>query len=82
MRWLTQQPASLFGLGIPPAQYEALCSGSANDMAGVLRQRLEKLACDFDIRQNYFAQQAFGAAMPARRTPPSPSICRRAIIRR
>lgn len=60
VRWLTQQPASLFGLGIPPAQYEALCEGRANGMAGVLRQRLEKLACDFDIRQNYFAQQAFG----------------------
>jgi len=26
----------------------------------VLRQRLEKLACDFDIGQNYFAWQAFG----------------------
>ena len=73
VRWLTQQPASLFGLGIPPAQYEALCSGSANDMAGVLRQRLEKLACDFDIRQNYFAQQAFGrgyASAPDAALPP------------
>ncbi|TNE44418.1 MAG: DUF3419 family protein [Sphingomonadales bacterium] len=73
VRWLTQQPASLFGLGIPPAQYDALCSGSADDMAGVLRQRLEKLACDFDIRQNYFAQQAFGrgyADMPDAALPP------------
>lgn len=60
VRWLTQQPASLFGLGIPPAQYEALCDGEADGMAAVLRQRLEKLACDFEIRQNYFAWQAFG----------------------
>lgn len=60
IRWLTQQPASLFGLGIPPAQYEALCEGDAQSMNAVLRQRLEKLACDFDIRQNYFAWQAFG----------------------
>jgi len=60
VRWLTRQPASLFGLGIPPAQYDALCDGEADTMALVLRQRLEKLACDFDIRQNYFAQQAFG----------------------
>jgi S-adenosylmethionine-diacylglycerol 3-amino-3-carboxypropyl transferase len=29
-------------------------------MVKVLRDRLEKLACDFDIRQNYFAWQAFG----------------------
>lgn len=60
VRWLTQQPASLFGLGIPPAQFDALCEGQASGMAGVLKQRLEKLACDFDIRDNYFAQQAFG----------------------
>lgn len=60
VRWLTQQPASLFGLGIPPAQYDALCERRANSMADVLRQRLEKLACDFAIRDNYFAQQAFG----------------------
>ncbi|WP_241241972.1 DUF3419 family protein [Sphingobium algorifonticola] len=60
IRWLTQQPASLFGLGIPPAQFDALCEGDAQSMNAVLRQRLEKLACDFDIRQNYFAWQAFG----------------------
>ena len=57
IRWLTSQPASLFGLGIPPAQYEAL---AGNDrMAVVLRQRLEKLACDFSVKDNYFAWQAF-----------------------
>ncbi|WP_336958350.1 DUF3419 family protein [Sphingobium aquiterrae] len=60
VRWLTTQPASLFGLGIPPAQFDALCEGDKQDMAGVLKQRLEKLACDFDIRGNYFAWQAFG----------------------
>ena len=60
VRWLTDQPASLFGLGIPPAQYEALAGDDPEGMAKVLRERLEKLACDFDIRQNYFAWQAFG----------------------
>jgi S-adenosylmethionine-diacylglycerol 3-amino-3-carboxypropyl transferase len=58
VRWLTDQPASLFGLGIPPAQYEALCG--TGKMATVLRERLEKLACDFDLKDNYFAWQAFG----------------------
>ncbi|MCJ8157432.1 DUF3419 family protein [Sphingomonas sp. LaA6.9] len=60
VRWLTDQPASLFGLGIPPAQYDALAGDDPQGMASVLRQRLEKLACDFDIRNNYFAWQAFG----------------------
>lgn len=58
VRWLTDQPASLFGLGIPPAQYEALAG--EEKMAGVLRRRLERLACDYDLRNNYFAWQAFG----------------------
>lgn len=58
MRWLTSQPASLFGLGIPPAQYEALAGNDRMDT--VLKARLEKLACDFDLKDNYFAVQAFG----------------------
>ncbi len=58
IKWLTDQPASLFGLGIPPSQYEALAGD--NKMAVVLRERLEKLACDFDLKDNYFAMQAFG----------------------
>lgn len=58
VRWLTDQRASLFGLGIPPAQYDALAGDS--HMADVLRHRLEKLACDFPVNDNYFAWQAFG----------------------
>lgn len=57
-QWLTSQPASLFGLGIPPAQFEALAGDER--MNGVLKARLEKLACDFDLKDNYFAVQAFG----------------------
>lgn len=57
IRWLTDQPASLFGLGIPPAQYDALAGGEK--MAVVLRQRLEKLSCHFAVNDNYFAWQAF-----------------------
>lgn len=60
VRWLASNPAALFGLGIPPAQYQALLGDESEGMIKVLRDRLEKLACDFDIRQNYFAWQAFG----------------------
>ncbi|MCW1431334.1 DUF3419 family protein [Novosphingobium sp. JCM 18896] len=58
VRWLTDRPASLFGLGIPPAQYTALAGDDR--MADVLRKRLEKLACGFPVNDNYFAWQAFG----------------------
>ncbi len=60
IRWATSKKASLFGLGIPPAQYEALAASGGGDMALVLRQRLERLACGFPLSENSFAWQAFG----------------------
>lgn len=60
IRWLTSRKSSLFGLGIPPQQYDELASLAAEgSIAPVLRQRLEKLACHFPLRDNYFAWQAF-----------------------
>ena len=59
IRWLLNKPSALFGLGIPPSQFEAL-KGEETHMSKVLLQRLERLACDFDLQDNYFAWQAFG----------------------
>ena len=59
-RWLSRQPASLFGLGIPPEQYHKLAADRPGGMPAVLRHRVERLACAFDIQTNYFAWQAFG----------------------
>jgi S-adenosylmethionine-diacylglycerol 3-amino-3-carboxypropyl transferase len=60
IRWMMRQPASLYGLGIPPAQYKALAKDAPDGIGAVLHQRLERLACGFDIADNYFAWQAFG----------------------
>jgi S-adenosylmethionine-diacylglycerol 3-amino-3-carboxypropyl transferase len=49
---------SLYGLGIPPAQYAGLAGG--RHMADVLKERLGALACDHSLSDNYFARQAFG----------------------
>ncbi len=68
VRWMMKQPASLYGLGIPPAQYRALAANSPQGIGAVLSERLERLACDFDITDNYFAWQAFG-----RRYAPGPN---------
>jgi S-adenosylmethionine-diacylglycerol 3-amino-3-carboxypropyl transferase len=71
IKWLTGQKASLFGLGIPPAQYDKLAGGKT--MAQVLSERLEKLTCDFDFADNYFAWQAFSRGYdraPAASLPP------------
>jgi len=55
--WLLAKPASLYGLGIPPQQYEALAEG--RPMSDVVKERLHKLACGFPLKDNYFAWQAF-----------------------
>ena len=60
VRWLTRQPASLYGLGIPPSQYRALSGDSPDGISAVLKQRVERLACGFPVQSNYFAWQAFG----------------------
>jgi len=73
VRWATSKKMSLYGLGIPPAQYEALASAADGDMNAVLKQRLERLACGFNINENYFAWQAFGrgyASGPSGPLPP------------
>ncbi len=67
VRWMMKQPASLYGLGIPPAQYKALAGDSPRGIGAVLSQRVERLACDFAVADNYFAWQAFG-----RRYAPGP----------
>ncbi len=60
LRAMLKHPASLYGLGIPPAQYAALAAGHPGGLPEVLRQRARKLACGFPMKENYFARQAFG----------------------
>lgn len=60
VRALSKMPVSFYALGIPPAQYEELNKASGGDPAALIRRRIEKLACDFPISENYFAWQAFG----------------------
>ncbi|MFN3700308.1 MAG: DUF3419 family protein [Alphaproteobacteria bacterium] len=58
VRFICNMPPALYGLGIPPSQFDEL-KGDEH-MADVLRERLRRLACDFPIESNYFAWQAFG----------------------
>lgn len=65
VRWITARKSSLFGLGIPPRQFDELASlTEEKTLAGVLRARVEKLACDFPLKDNYFAWQAFARRYP------------------
>jgi S-adenosylmethionine-diacylglycerol 3-amino-3-carboxypropyl transferase len=76
VRWATSQKVSLYGLGIPPAQYDALAT-SGDTMATVLRDRLGKLACDFPMSENYFAWQAFSRSYSREEDGPLPPYLKR-----
>jgi S-adenosylmethionine-diacylglycerol 3-amino-3-carboxypropyl transferase len=75
VRWAIGRQLSLYGLGIPPAQYAALAA--AGDMASVLRERMERLTCAFSLAENYFAWQAFARCYPDREAGPVPPYLHR-----
>ena len=82
VRWILKQPASLYGLGIPPAQYKALASDSPLGIGAVLSERVERLACGFAIADNYFAWQAFGRRYAPGPNPALPPYLQRENFRR
>ncbi|MDI1241748.1 MAG: BtaA family protein [bacterium] len=62
IKTLGKLPVTMFGLGIPPQQYDELKKdvGDGGTVIDIYRQRVKRLACDYPIQENYFAWQAFG----------------------
>jgi S-adenosylmethionine-diacylglycerol 3-amino-3-carboxypropyl transferase len=79
VRLLSKSPISLYALGIPPAQYDELVGGTGGNAIAVLRQRVERLACDFPIHDNYFAWQAFGRGYDVAKREAVPAYLRRDV---
>ncbi len=54
-------PITMFGLGIPPQQYEELKKDltDGSSIIDIYRERAHRLAVEYDIKENYFAWQAF-----------------------
>lgn len=72
VKYLARRRASLFGLGIPPAQYDKLAADGGGDVIPVLRERVRKLMCDFPIAENYFSWQAFHRGYARTNSPSVP----------
>lgn len=72
IRYLARRRASLFGLGIPPAQYDKLAADGGGDVLPVLRERTRKLICDFPVNENYFVWAAFNRRYKEDGTGPVP----------
>jgi S-adenosylmethionine-diacylglycerol 3-amino-3-carboxypropyl transferase len=82
VRAMVRMPGSLYGLGIPPAQYRMLAASAGGDMAALLKARLKRLACDFPIEDNYFAWQAFGRSYDREHRRAVPPYLRAAAFER
>lgn len=61
IKTLGKMPVTMFGLGIPPQQYDELKKDVGDDASviDIYRERAKRLACDYPIQENYFAWQAF-----------------------
>jgi S-adenosylmethionine-diacylglycerol 3-amino-3-carboxypropyl transferase len=77
IRLLSKSPVSLYALGIPPNQYDELVA--SGDAIAVLRRRVEKLACDFPMHENYFAWQAFARSYDIENREAVPAYLRREV---
>lgn len=61
IRMIGKLPVTLFGLGIPPQQYDELKKDLDKDgnIIDIYRERAKRLAVEYPIYENYFAWQAF-----------------------
>lgn len=68
MKTLFKLPAVLFGLGIPPRQFDVLTEDCPDEPHKVLAERTKQLLTAFPLDQNYFAHQAltqrYGRSLP------------------
>jgi S-adenosylmethionine-diacylglycerol 3-amino-3-carboxypropyl transferase len=61
IKTIGKMPVTLFGLGIPPQQYDELKKDLADggSVIDVYKERAKRLAVEYPIYENYFAWQAF-----------------------
>ena len=61
IQMLGKMPVTMFGLGIPPQQYDELKKDLADggSLIDVYKERTHRLAVEYPIYENYFAWQAF-----------------------
>lgn len=59
IKTLVRNPASLFALGIPPAQYARMTEHAGGHVIDLLESRIQRMACAFPIAENPFAWQVF-----------------------
>jgi S-adenosylmethionine-diacylglycerol 3-amino-3-carboxypropyl transferase len=61
VKTITKMPVTMFGLGIPPQQFDELRKNSSEgeNIIEIYKNRTKRLAVEYPIYENYFAWQAF-----------------------
>jgi len=62
LKFLCNRSMVMYSLGIPPSQFDEMDRDSKEAQIGMhslLKERARQLACDFPLKDNYFAWQAF-----------------------
>lgn len=61
IKTIGKMPVTMFGLGIPPQQFDELRNDSEDggNIVEIYKNRTKKLAVEYPIYENYFAWQAF-----------------------
>lgn len=61
IKTIGKMPVTMFGLGIPPQQFEELKNASTDggNIIEIYKNRTRRLAVEYPIYENYFAWQAF-----------------------
>lgn len=72
-------PVTMFGLGIPPQQYDELKKNLAagENIIDLYKKRVKRLAVDFPIDENYFAWQAFASCYDTKNLRAIPDYLKR-----
>ncbi|WP_147692845.1 DUF3419 family protein [Vogesella mureinivorans] len=59
LRFLCHRESLLYSMGIPPAQFAELRADAGGNLPALFESRMRRLACDFPLSENPYAQQAF-----------------------
>ncbi len=82
VRWLLKQPASLYGLGIPPAQYSALAADSPLGIGVVLSERARAAGLRLRHHRQLFRLAGVWSTLCAGAEPRAPALSAEAELRR
>ncbi len=84
IKTIGKMPVTMFGLGIPPQQFDELKNDSEDggNLIEIYKNRAKKLAVEYPIYENYFAWQAFARKYDTKNRQALPEYLKRENYRK